>query len=377
MNEYLVIGAGIAGLTAALCLQKEGASPLVLEAAPRIGGRVRSALDARTGIELGDLGPTWVWPRWQPDVARWMARLGLRAVPQYEQGDGVLDGYGPVPTRHPIPAQDGISRLDGGPYEIVRALTRRLAPGTVQTESKVTAITRMGSGVRVFLADGRALDAAKVIVAAPARIVAEHIRIDGLASDALSALVGTPTWMASQAKVVAVYDRPFWRDAKLSGHVASRSGPLAEIHDHSPDDAAFGALFGFVSWSPSARAADPVGLRAAIRRQFSRCLGPEAGQPRQLFIQDWAQEPTICSAADLAVAPRHPDVGPDPLRAGHLDDRLWFAVSETSTVSPGLIEGALTAGEEAARRCLSGSRPAGVRTSNLGIRWTGHSPRPA
>ncbi|MFS0906790.1 hypothetical protein AB3N02_27595 [Priestia aryabhattai] len=51
--------------------------------------------------------------------------------------------------------------------------------------------------------------------------------------------------MAGQAKAVAIYDRPFWRELGLSGFVSSWVGPLQEIHDASPDVGS-GALFGFL-----------------------------------------------------------------------------------------------------------------------------------
>lgn len=352
MDQIVIIGAGIAGLTAGVCLQQAGMAARVLEASGQIGGRVRPALDPETGAVVGDLGPTWVWPRWQPDVARWIARLGLRTMPQFEDGEGVLDGYGPAPMRHPIPGQDGISRVVGGPWSIVRALNERLAPGTVETGVRVTGIAAGDDGLQVTTADGRAFRAGRVIVAAPLRIVAEQIAIEGLPPALRTAFDATPTWMAPQAKAVAVYDRPFWRGMGLSGRVASRTGPLVEIHDHSPPDAAFGALFGFIGWSAAERATDPEWLRVAIRDQLARCFGGKATAPRHLILQDWAREPAICATADLTRPPEHPEVGPAILRQGHLDDRLWFAVSETATTSPGLIEGAFVAGEAAARRVL-------------------------
>jgi monoamine oxidase len=55
----------------------------------------------------------------------------------------------------------------------------------------------------------------------------------------------------------------------------------------------------------------------------------------------------------LKAPPEHPDVGPDTLRQGHLGNRLWLAVSETAAISPGLIEGALVAGEQTASRMVA------------------------
>lgn len=66
-----------------------------------------------------------------------------------------------------------------------------------------------------------------------------------------------PTWMAGHAKVVAIYERPFWRDSGLSGFVSSRVGPLQEIHDASPE-AGSGALFGF------------LGIPVEVRQQLGK-----------------------------------------------------------------------------------------------------------
>ena len=53
-----------------------------------------------------------------------------------------------------------------------------------------------------------------------------------------------------------------------------------------------------------------------------------------------------------ALKVQHPDIAPTSLREPHWDGALQFAVSETAEISPGLIEGALVAGERAARRAL-------------------------
>ena len=350
--DLVVIGAGIAGLTAALCLQEGGARVVVLEGSAGIGGRVQG-IRGDDGAVLGDLGPTWVWPRWQPVVARWMDRLALAPFAQHDAGDGILDGFGGEPRRHPLIGQDGISRIVGGPSAIVDALAAKLRPGTVQTGASVVRVEPDDDVLRVITAAGQSHSVGRVVLATPLRGTLERIAIAGLAPPLERAMRAAPTWMAQQAKVVAIYPRPFWRDAGLSGRAASRSGPLAEVHDHTPASGSVGALFGFVGIGAAERANDPQGLRAAILAQLARCFGPEAGAPTELVIKDWAQEPLICSALDLATPPEHPDLGPDILRAGHLAGRLWFAVSESAEQSPGLIEGAFSAGEMTAQRVLA------------------------
>jgi monoamine oxidase len=163
----------------------------------------------------------------------------------------------------------------------------------------------------------------------------------------------TPTWMSTHAKAVALYDRPFWRDVGLAGRIASRTGPLVEAHDHSSADGTTAAIFGFVGLPPDVRQKDPEGLKQAIRNQLAQCFGPEAIQPNALVVQDWASNPHVVTDLDLSGPAHHPDVGPAILRQTFLDGRIRFAVSETSDVSPGLIEGALAAGERAALDILN------------------------
>ena len=47
-------------------------------------------------------------------------------------------------------------------------------------------------------------------------------------------------------KVEAFYDRPFWRDAGLTGAVVSDTGPAKICYDVTPADDALGGLLGFV-----------------------------------------------------------------------------------------------------------------------------------
>ncbi|WP_158263608.1 NAD(P)-binding protein [Aliiruegeria haliotis] len=58
----VIVGAGIAGLTAALILQEAGRVVSVLERAEQIGGRVRSIADSGNETLRFDGGPTWIWP---------------------------------------------------------------------------------------------------------------------------------------------------------------------------------------------------------------------------------------------------------------------------------------------------------------------------
>lgn len=346
-SDTAIIGAGLAGLTCARLLHEQGANVTLIEAAAQIGGRIQALRD-ETGKPLADLGPTWVWPPHQPVVANWLGRLALATFVQANDGDAVIEGYHPAPMRAPLPGQDGMLRIAGGPAAMVQAMGAGLPDAVVQLNRRITRIDV--SGDRLILTDhaGRQTGAGHVVLATPLRVAATTITIPDAPAALIKAMRATPTWMAGQAKAVMLYDRPFWREQDLSGRIASRIGPLAEVHDHSSLDGQ-AALFGFVGWPPEAR--DPARLEAAIRAQLIRCLGPDAGHPRRIMIQDWARNPLICTEADHDGA--HPGHPPAILHQPHLDGRLHIAVSETSSLSPGLIEGALDAGQNAAQAILT------------------------
>ena len=352
--DVVIIGAGISGLTAAKVLSDAGVSFQVLEASSRIGGRVHALRDPANGQTLADLGPSWVWPKYQPVVSKWIETLDAETFEQFNKGEAVIQGYGAEPLRQPLPGQDGIVRIVGGPTALVDALAKSIDPANIQTSAPVVGLdSDDAGGVCASLGTGEIISARKAIVSIPLRNAAETLKMPWANAGLITAMQNTPTWMSTQAKAVMLYDEPFWRDLGLSGRIASRTGPLVEAHDHSGIDGKPAAIFGFVGWPAEARRRNPDRLREGILEQLSQCFGAAAPEPNQLIMEDWATNPSIVSKLDMKRPPDHPDIGPGVLRQSHLDGRVWFAVSETSLVSPGLIAGAFAAGERAARDIIS------------------------
>jgi monoamine oxidase len=88
--DVVVVGAGLAGLTAAGALQRSGLSVRVLEAAPRAGGRLRrTRLEWPGGGTWVDLGGQWVGPT-QIRMLALLDRAGLERFPSPHDGETVL-----------------------------------------------------------------------------------------------------------------------------------------------------------------------------------------------------------------------------------------------------------------------------------------------
>jgi monoamine oxidase len=151
--------------------------------------------------------------------------------------------------------------------------------------------------------------------------------------------------MAGQAKIVAVYDQPYWRMAGLSGDAMSQYGPMAEIHDASPARGGPYGLFGFVGVPANIRKQYREDLLAAAREQLVRLFGPELANPVSLTLQDWAHELLTATRLDHVQAGRHPSYGMPLALNGLWDGRLQFGSTEMAPMFGGYLEGALEAAE--------------------------------
>ncbi|PTR26466.1 monoamine oxidase [Rhodococcus sp. OK519] len=89
--DYCVVGAGFAGLTAALRLKQAGRSVVVLEARDRIGGRTFT--EVRGGGLWIDRGGAWIGPG-QDRIQALMSEFGVPSYKQYTDGAAmmVVDG---------------------------------------------------------------------------------------------------------------------------------------------------------------------------------------------------------------------------------------------------------------------------------------------
>lgn len=85
--DFIIVGAGFAGLIAARELRKAGKSVIVLEANDRVGGRTKPALLAG---ETVDIGGQWVGPT-QTHLLALAAEYGVKTVKQYADGDNIID----------------------------------------------------------------------------------------------------------------------------------------------------------------------------------------------------------------------------------------------------------------------------------------------
>lgn len=341
--KTLIIGGGLSGLALADALEARGHDYLLIEARNRFGGRIKT--EHHNGGYF-DMGPAWFWPG-QPRIEALVDRLRLQKFDQF--CDGILtfeDEHARVHRGRGVASMQGSWRLKGGLAALVQRLSDGLPDARKRLNSMVKTLMHEEGGITASLTNGDTLRAEQVVLSLPPRLAAKISFAPALSEAALGSMRNIPTWMGGQAKAVAVYERPFWRDAGLSGDAASRFGPMVEMHDASPAEGGPYALFGFIGIPPQGRRNEPE-LRQHLLGQLCRLFGPEAAKPAQLFVKDWAFDPHTSTQADSTALSAHPTYALPQELTKLWDGRLHFAGSEVAPQFGGYIEGALEAAENA------------------------------
>lgn len=437
--DVAIVGAGLAGLTAARELRRQGGEVAVLEAQGRVGGRtLNHAFADGTVVELGG---QWVGPT-QTRMLALAAELDVGTYPSWDEGEHLIERGGemrrytgetfglPAPTlvdlgiaqlridrlakRVPLErpweaprarrldsetaaswirrnvrtklgrdflrvvveavfsaepedlsllhllfylhsgggldtltrttggAQD--SRFVGGSQEVSVRLAAELGDA-VRLDSPVLAIDRDGEGAGVSGPWGELRASRVVIAAAPA--VIPRISFDPPLSGPRAQLHAKmpPGYVI---KCMARYERPFWRDAGLSGQAGSPDRPLAISFDNSPADGSCGVLLGFLEGGHGRRAAalSMVQRRELVLGDLAAYFGSEAAAPLEYVEKDWAADEWIRGGYGAHLAP---GTWTD---YGHLlrtpEGPIHWAGAETSAVWNGYMDGAVRSGERVA-----------------------------
>ncbi|CAL9511507.1 L-amino acid dehydrogenase [Actinosynnema sp. ALI-1.44] len=423
--KVVVVGAGFAGLTAARELARAGVEVTVLESADRVGGRASTVLSA-LGSPV-DLGGMWLGPdhtelsalaaehgvstfptpaagkrlildgdrptrAWLPllvtgaallrlslptsddrtTIADWLTRLpgaAARRLVEVVVAEAIAADVDRVTRKawaSAVRSSGGLrSMLGTAQASLITggagALAERLArPLDVHLSRPATAITRTPTSVAITTPTGP-LTADHAIIAVPPPVSARIHHTPPLPPSRAEVERGTA--MGTIYKAIAVYERPFWRDAGLSGEVIALTGPVPAVFDVSPPGGPVGpddpggpggpGHLGFLV--PGHRAEHLASLsaadrRATVLRTAATAFGPAALTPADWHEKSWHEDPHVLGGYSALPHPggyaatRHP-----PTPAG----RVHWAGTETSAAWPGYLEGAIRSGRRAAREVLT------------------------
>jgi hypothetical protein len=258
--DVLIVGAGMAGLTAAQALREAGLGVVVLEREARVGGRLA---DCRIGDALFDTGAQFATardPRFMAAVERWREA-------------GAVDVW----FRRGSAEGEGHPRWRGVPT--MRAMAEDLAQGLdVRSEQYVLSLHRDGDGWAVTLEAGGVVAARAVIFTPPVPLSVKLLRAGGYVLKASDAARLEAVKYQRCIAVMAVPDGPV--RIPPPGGLAPSDSPIGWIADNamkgvSPVPAVTlhgNAAFSLAHWDD-----DPAERARLLLEAAAPWIGPAVG----------------------------------------------------------------------------------------------------
>jgi monoamine oxidase len=240
-------------------------------------------------------------------------------------------------------------RFVGGAQQLSVVMARELGD-RVRLRSPIVALERTGGGVLARTAAGDRVAAGRAIVALAPALVA---RLDmPPALPPRRAQLGGAMPVARVIKLVATYERPFWRARGLSGEAYVPRGPVRAVVDACSHDGAQAALVALSSGvDAGALAALPAKERRAVMiAELARLFGPDAATPTHARDVDWGAEPYSGGCVSV-MGPGALSRCAPALRAPV--GRVHFAGTEAARTWAGTLEGAVESGDRAVAEVLS------------------------
>lgn len=232
---------------------------------------------------------------------------------------------------------DGMQQLSIG---LARELGDRILLGQVARR-----VSQDDDGVRI-VTDDLTVSARHLVVALPPALAGRLVYEPALPPlrDALTQRMP----MGTAIKMMLVYDRPFWRDAGLSGFVITDCDVPQIMYDNSPEDGSCGILLGFTEGFQARHWVEESSERrkAEAIRTAVACFGPEANDARDFIELSWMNEEFSRGCYAGIMPPGGWTTFGTALRTPV--GRIFWAGTETATCWAGYVEGALQAGERAA-----------------------------
>ncbi|MFB1036695.1 MAG: FAD-dependent oxidoreductase [Sinobacterium sp.] len=350
-KKVIIVGGGLAGLYAAYLLDQQRIPYILLEAQSRLGGRILGAQSKQNTSHYFDLGPAWIFPH-QKKIQALVKQLGISLFSHYATGYVLHQMSEKQPPRLFKGTDDlQLLKIQGGTQSLIHALQTTIEPNNIQLNHVITNIERGKHLWRISATHNgivRTFSGDELMLAMPPRIIARFLTEQQWISKLLlTDLQHSQTWMAGQAKFVATYATPFWRQKGLSGQIFSQTGPMTETHDASTDTNQNYGLFGFIGWTATRRSRlTQQQLKDACVAQLVSCYGPDAYNFSECYLKDWATDQFICTTNDSLEASRHPQFTLSSHRNELNTLHLHFIGSEFANIDPGYLEGALDAVEQ-------------------------------
>ncbi len=333
----------------AYLLNNDNIKAKILEATPRIGGRIHT-INGVNGTPL-ELGATWITDI-HHNVLNLIRALGLSIYPQYTTGKSLFQTHNSTPPQEFFvqESQNNSYRITGGSSALITALSNTLDQENIILNTRVTSIEQEGMELIVKSKDEKIYKAETVVLCIPPQLIGSSIKFHPkLPSEVLSIFPTVQTWMAGSVKFVLEYSNAFWRDKGLSGMIYSHSGIISEIYDHTNLEENKYGFTGFLNSSAISYAQEH--RRKLVLDMLSNLIGLQARDLLYYNDKVWTDEYVLGS--NKIVSGAHYNNGHPYLQRSYMDGRLFLSCTETSDIHPGYMEGAIHSAFSVYKKLLS------------------------
>ncbi|CAG7564046.1 unnamed protein product [Fusarium equiseti] len=310
-------------------------------------------------LTFGQLGFKYLGPELGPAVAD-SATSALLGVGPDEVSALYMVDYFRAGTGLDNMASD---KKDGGQYLRNRQgnqtfsirLAAKLPKKAIRLRCPVKKIRQGSNGAIVETADPRHNFWAKRVVVSVPTCLYSTIAFDPPLPPSKQ-MLGDSTTLGYYSKTIFVFEKPWWREAGLSGIIESETGPIYFSRDTCSEEDGQYSITCFVvgdrgrewsKWSSAER-------KRIVSNQFKRIFSAvdiKAPEPVNIIVQEWTKQPWIWGAPSPVMMPGTltSDSG-KALRESY--GRVHFVGTETSLVWKGYMEGAVRSGVRGAEEVI-------------------------
>jgi monoamine oxidase len=336
-TDLIIIGAGLTGLTLASHLKEKNVDFKILESRSRVGGRIFT--EGYTQNKPIELGATWLGKQ-HKHLLSFLDKKGIEVFPQ-EFGDKAY--FEPISTSPPylasIPPNPQPSyRIKGGTASLIRCLADELNEEQIGLSEPVVSLKFKKNSVEVQ-SEKELYLAKRVISTLPPNLLVNRIGFEPeLSKEFLAIAKTTHTWMGESIKIALSFKEPFWRASTNSGTVLSNVGPISEFYDHCNCEQSFFALKGFFDGRYFSISKEE--RLEKVLMQLRKYYDAEIDNYIDYYEKVWRNELDTFYPYTDHVLP-HQNNGHAAFHTSYYNGKLIIAGSETSSVFPGYMEGAI------------------------------------
>ena len=333
-NKHIaIVGAGLSGLTLAYLLYQENISFTILEASPRIGGRIQT-MKGINGTPL-ELGATWFSDS-HSYLNALLNELDLEKFIQYTEGKSIIQTHPSLPPEEFIvPNSESPSyRIADGTQSIINTLQAKIDEKQIILNSKIISIQESENKMILESSTGDKYTTDLVVLCIPPQIVHSSISFTPeLETSITDLLPNVQTWMAGSIKFALEYSEAFWRKKGYSGMIFSQSGIVAEMYDHTNFDE---NRFGFTGFlNNGSKQYNHETRKSIVLDQLKQLLGEQAASPLSYHDKVWDDE-FILDGNHIIGFP-HENNGNQLLQKNYMNNKLFFSATESSIAYSGSV----------------------------------------